>query len=139
MLRFMELTAAQYLRIEPSLPRQRGNVSLTNRQVLNALLYVAEQGCQWRGLPKRFGNWHTIYTRMNRWSKNGVLDRVFEQLQREQIVRIKIEAVKLDSTTVKVHPDGTGALKKTARSPSENPAADGPPRFIGLPRMLERS
>jgi len=49
---------------------------------------------------------------MNRWSKNGVWDRVFEQLQREQIVRLKIEAVKLDSTIVKVHPDGTGALKK---------------------------
>ena len=42
-------------------------------------------------LPKRFGNWHTIYTRMNRWSKNGVLDAVFEKLQREQLVRIRIE------------------------------------------------
>ena len=134
----MEITEAQYLRIEPSLPRQRGNVSLSNLQVLNALLYVAEQGCKGRGLPKRFGNWHTIYTRMNRWSKNGVLDHVFAQLQREQIVRIKIEAVQLDSTTVKVHPDGTGALKKTDRRPSENPAADGPPRFLWLPRMLER-
>src|SRR3990172_7200504 len=134
----MEITAAQYLRIEPSLPRQRGHVSLSNLQVLNALLYVAEQGCQWRGLPKRFGNWHTLYTRRNRWSKNGVLDRVFERLQREQIVRRKIEAVKLDSTTVQVHPDGTGALKKTGPRPSENPAAEGPPRFIWLPRMLER-
>jgi len=35
-------------------------------------------GCKWRGLPKRFGKWHTIYTRMNRWSKNGVLDLIFE-------------------------------------------------------------
>ena len=134
----MEITEAQYLRIEPSLPRQRGNVSHSNRQVLNAILYVAEQGYKWRGLPKRFGNWHTIYTRMNRWSKNGVLDRVLERLQREQIVRIQIEAVKLDSTTVKVHPDGMGALKKTDRRPSENPAADGLPRFIWLPRMRER-
>jgi transposase len=60
------------------------------------------------GLPKRFGRWHTIYVRMNRWAKNGVLDRVFEQ-QLEQIVRIRIEAFSLDSTSVKVHPDGTGA------------------------------
>ncbi|MBI1891408.1 MAG: IS5 family transposase [Burkholderiales bacterium] len=108
----MEITEAQYLRIAPSLPRQRGNVTISNLQILNAILYVAEQGCKWRGLPRRFGNWHTIYTRMNRWSKNGVLDRVFEQLQREQIVHIRIEAVKLDSTTVKVHPDGMGAFKK---------------------------
>ena len=135
----MEITEEQYARIKDSLPVQRGNVSLSNLQLLNALLYVAEHGCKWRGLPKRFGNWHTIYTRMNRWSKNGVLDRVFEKLQLEQIVRIKIEALGLDSTSVKVHPDGTGALKKTVRRPSASRAADGTPRFIWLPRMLERS
>ena len=134
----MEISEAQYRRIESILPRQRGNVSMSNLALWNAILYVAEQGCKWRGLPKRFGNWHTIYTRMNRWSKSGVLDSVFAKLQREQIVRIKIEAVQLDSTIVKVHPDGTGALKKTARKPSESPAADGPPRFIWLPRMLAR-
>src|SRR5882724_10684850 len=109
----MEITEEQYARIKDSLPVQRGNVRLTNLQVLNAILYVAEQGCKWRGLPKRFGRWHTIYMRMNRWAKNGVLDRVFEQLQLQQIVRIRIEAIALDSTSVKVHPDGTGALKKT--------------------------
>jgi hypothetical protein len=65
-----------------------------------------------------------------------VLDRVFERLQQEQIVQIKLEAVSLDGTIVKVHPDGTGALKKTARRPSANPAEAGPPRFIWLPRML---
>ncbi len=134
----MEITEAQFQRIEHCLPQQRGNVSMTNLQVLNAILYVAEHGCKWRGLPKRFGNWHTIYTRMNRWSKNGVLDRVFQELQREQIVRIKIEAISLDSTVIKVHPDGTGALKKTALKPSENLEAAGPPRFIWLPRMLEQ-
>ena len=111
---------------------------MSNLNVLNAILYVAEQGCKWRGLPKRFGNWHTIYTRMNRWSKSGVMDRVFEELQQSQVVRIRIEAVSLDSTSVKVHPDGTGALKKTAHKPSANPEADGTPRFIWLPRMLVR-
>ena len=121
----MEITPEQYALIEDCLPRQRGNVSLSNLDVLNAILYVAEHGCKWRGLPKRFGNWHTIYTRMNRWTKAGVLDRVFEQLQANQIVRVKLEAVSLDSTSVKVHPDGTGALKKTAHKPSASPAADG--------------
>src|SRR5213592_4397740 len=124
----MEISEAQYRLIEHCLPTQRGNVSLENRQVLNAILFVAEHGCKWRGLPKRFGNWHTIYTRMNRWSKAGVLDRVFERLQRQQIIRIKIEAVSMDSTIVKVHPDGTGALKKTGRKPSGARVGDGLPR-----------
>lgn len=134
----MEISQAQFAQIEHCLPLQRGNVGLSNLSVLNAILYVAEHGCKWRGLPKRFGNWHTIYTRMNRWSKSGVLGRVFEELQKAQVMRIKIEAVSLDSTIVKVHPDGTGALEKAARSPSASPEAGGPPRFIWLPRMLER-
>ena len=133
----MEITDTQYRQIEGCLPLQRGNVNVSNLQVINAILFVAEQGCKWRALPPRFGNWHTIYTRMNRWSKAGVLARLFEHLQRRQILQIKIEAVSLDSTVVQVHPDGTGALKKTGRRPSGNLAAGGPPRFIWLPRMLD--
>jgi transposase len=132
----VEITDSQYRRIADCLPRQRGNVSLNNQRVLNAILYVAEQGCKWRRLPKSFGNWHTLYTRMNRWSKAGVLDRVFVRLQQEQIIAIKFEAVSLDRTTVKVHPDGTGALKKVARKPSGVRGVAAPPRFIWLPRLL---
>jgi transposase len=131
----MELTEAQFAVIEDCLPRHRGNVRLSNLQVLNAILYVAEQGCKWRGLPARFGRWHTVYTRMSRWAKAGVLDRVFARLQQAQLIQIRIEAVSLDSTSIKVHPDGTGALKKTAPKPSANRGADGPPKFIWLPRM----
>jgi len=133
----MEITDEQYRQIEGCLPLQRGNVNVSNLQVINAILFVAEQGCKWRALPRRFGNWHTIYTRMNRWSKAGVLARLFEHLQRRQIIQIKIEAVSLDSTIVKVHPDGTGAFKKTGRKPSVNLVVDGLPKFIWLPRMLD--
>jgi transposase len=134
----MTITEEQFQRIESCFPKQRGNVAASNLDVLNAILYVAEHGCKWRGLPKRFGRWHTIYTRMNRWAKAGVLDRVFTALQEEQIIRIKIEALSLDSTIVKVHPDGTGAEKKTDRRPSGARVAGGPPKFIWLPRMPER-
>lgn len=132
----MELTEAQLQRVADCLPRQRGNVSMTNLQLLNALLHVAEQGCKWRGLPRELGNWHTIYTRMNRWSKAGVLARVFARLQEEQILTVRLECVALDSTVVKVHPDGTGAPKKADRKPSAAPGAAAPPRFIWLPQML---
>src|ERR1700740_563603 len=134
----MEITEEQYVRIKDSMPVQRGNVSRSNLQFLNALLYVAEHGCKWRGLPKRLGNWHTIDTRMNRWSKSGALERVFEMLQLEQIVRIRIEALCQDATSVNVQTDGNGALKNTDHRPSASRAADGPPRSIWLPRMLER-
>ena len=135
MLGHMEISPEQYERIAPYLPVQRGNVSINNLQVLNAILYVVEHGCKWRGLPERFGKWHTVYTRMNRRSKSGVLDRVFAALQEEQILRVNVEVVALNSTSVKVHPDGTGAPRKRGCKPSANPGEAGTPRFIWLPRM----
>ena len=132
----MEITQPQYEQIAHLFPRQRGNVSLSHLAVLNAILYVAEHGCKWRGLPAHFGNWHTIYTRMNRWAKKGVLDRVFAELQHRGIIRVKVEVVSLDSTVVKVHPDGMGAGKKTVPKPLGSRAGAGAPRFIWLPRML---
>jgi transposase len=60
----MEITAMQYEMIKDSLPIQRGNVKLQNLEVLNAILYVAEQGCKWRRLPSRFGKWLCDYTRL---------------------------------------------------------------------------
>lgn len=76
----MELTEDQYSLIKKLLPRQWGNVSMSNLQVLNVILYVAENGCKWRALPSYFGNWNTIYVRMNRWAKSGVLASGFEGL-----------------------------------------------------------
>ena len=73
----MKLDNNHYQIIADCFPRQRGNVSMDNFSVLNAILYVAENGCKWRSLPAEYGNWHTIYTRMSRWAKSGVLDNVF--------------------------------------------------------------
>ena len=109
---WMELTHSQYERIAPHLAGPAGQCKDFEPAGVQFRLYVAEHGSKWRGLPARIGNWHASYARMNRWSKNGVLDQVFEFLQREQIVRIKLEAVSMDSTIVKVHPDGTGRQKK---------------------------
>jgi len=102
--------------------------------VLNAILYVAENGCKWRSLPLYFGHWHTIYTRMSRLAKNGVLDRVFVKLQQQQILTIKFNVLCLDSTSVKVHPDGTGALKNSGSNQLAFHAEVTTPKFIWLPR-----
>jgi len=107
----MKLTNEQFEKIEDLFPRQRGNVTISNFSVLNAILYVLEQGCKWRGLPSVFGNWHTIYTRANRWAKSGVLDCILSALRAEFINQV--DHVSLDSTIIKVHPDGTGALKRS--------------------------
>jgi transposase len=131
----MQLTREQFDQIAPLLPRQRGNVRLDNWAVVNAILYVAANGCKWRALPSHYGPWHSIYTRMSRWAKAGVLDAVFTHLQQQRLMQVRLEAVSLDSTIVKVHPDGTGALKKAGPSRSARAGAGGAPSFIWLARV----
>jgi len=126
----MEISKSQFKIIEHLLPVQRGNVKIPNVQVINAILYVAEHGCKWRGLPERFGKWYSVYMRANRWAKNGVLEHVFGILQDADVINIQVDEVSLDSTIIKVHPDGTGALKKTVRKPLGNQEEDGQLKFI---------
>ena len=82
----MELSEAQYAMLSPLLPVARGNVKIHNRQLLNALLYIAENACKWRRLPKEYGNWHTIYMRLRRWADKGVLERIFTALLEQRLI-----------------------------------------------------
>src|SRR5690606_10021677 len=135
----MQLSREQFALIEHLLPVQRGNVRIDNLTLLNAVLFVAVNGWTWRALPQEYGRWHTVYTRMSRWARAGVLDRGFEELQVLNLLRVRREGVSLDSTRVKVHADGTGALKKGGLKPSGAAAAGSTPRFIWLPRASSRS
>ena len=135
----MELTRDQFEKIAGCFPVQRGNVKTENYTLVNALLYMAENGCKWRALPGRFGKWDTIYRRFNRWAKSGVMERVFLALQAEKLVAIKVEVMAMDSTSCKAHPDAHGALKKTGSRPSGSPRADGTPSFMWSPQMTRSS
>ena len=121
----MQLTQEQYDRIKHLLPVQRGNVKIDNLTFLNALIYMCENGVKWRRMPEHFGHWHTIYMRFSRWTEKGVMLRVFQAFEEVLMVDIDLSVLSLDSTCVKVHPDGTGALKKTARSRSAKRVAAG--------------
>ena len=132
----MEITQAQYDMIADCFPRHRGTLIYSNMQIINAFLFIAENGCKWRALPEKFGNWHTVYTRISRWAKSGVLDVAFAKLQEKQIIRMRIDVISMDSTSVKIHPDAAGALKKTDHNPSDCREADETPKFIWLPRVI---
>jgi len=56
-----------------------------------------------------------------------------------QLLRVTIEAVSLDSTSIKDHPDGTGALNEGGRKASGGAAAGSTPRIVWLPPAASRS
>ena len=112
----MKINKKQYQKIEPLLPKPRGNFVVEHLKVLNAILYVAENGCKWRALPRRYGHWNTVYRRFRRWAENGVLSQVLEVLQKEELIGADFSVLSLDSTFVKSSPSAAGALKKRAAS-----------------------
>ncbi len=67
-------------------------------------------------MPEHFGKWSTIYGRYRYWIKIGVFDRIENELQSQMIDIKGIKELALDSTYIKVHPDGTGAPKKRPQS-----------------------
>lgn len=56
---------------------------VSRREIVNAILYVARTGCQWRNLPHDFPNWSTVYSCYHRWGWNGTLDKMHAALRRE--------------------------------------------------------
>ena len=96
----MELKKDQYEKIKDYFPKQRKPAKISNLDGLNAVLYLVENGCKWRGLPKEYGNWHVIYVRVNRWAKKGVLQEAFVRLQQLRIIQIQVNVVSLDSACI---------------------------------------
>jgi len=135
----VKINEAQYERIVGHFPVQRGNVKTDNRDFINAILYIAENGCKWRALPPEFGKWQTIYKKFSRWAKSGVIQRIFAALQTEEIIAIHVEVLALDSTSCKVHPDGHGALKNSVSNPSGSQKVGGTPSFMWYPQMIRSS
>lgn len=90
----MKLSQEQFEQIEKYFPIQRGNVKINNYTFINAILYIAENGCKWRTLPEKYGKWNSVYQRFKRWCENGVIQRIFNALQQEKIIRICTNRIK---------------------------------------------
>jgi transposase len=111
-----DLTNEQWAKFAPLLPPQKPRTSrpsLDHRQVLNGILWVLRTRAPWRDMPERYGKWTTVYSRFQRWSKNGIWDRLFEQMQsikdREGLVDWEIHFV--DGSVVRAHKHAAGAKK----------------------------
>ena len=131
----MSWTAEDIARIKHLFPKPRGTVEIDLLTFLQALQYIAENGCRWRALPKVFGNWGAIYQRFRRWLKLGVFDLIEKELQSQAISIKGIKLLSMDSTYVKVHPDGTGASKKKGHNPSARVVQAGRPKSTASYRM----
>jgi transposase len=77
-----DLSDEQWEIVRPLVEAKTGRkASVSRRQVVNAILYVARTGCQWRNLPNDLPNWSTVYSCYHRWAWNGTLDKIHAELR----------------------------------------------------------
>ena len=72
-----------------------------DRLFVDAVIFRARTGIQWRDLPERFGNWKSIYNRFRNWAAKDVGVQVFRELQ----IDVDETASIADGTVIRAHQD----------------------------------
>lgn len=117
-----DLTDAEWKILGPLVPPvQCGGrpAEHSRREIVNALLYLARTGCQWRLLPHDLPYWKTVYTYFRNWRLAGTWKRIHDTL-RERVRRAagrhpQASAAILDSQSIKTTEKGGRGATMPAR------------------------
>jgi transposase len=103
------LSEAQMRRIEPYFPLSHGVPRVDNRRVISGIIFVIRNGLRWRDAPAEYGPSKTIYNRLIRWSRMGVLNKIFAGLAAKGG---KPDQLMIDAAHLKAHRTAASLLKK---------------------------
>ena len=87
-----DLTDAQWEIIAEYFP-QNGNNEHHKRSLIDAVLYLLENGCKWRSLPHDYPPYSTVYTLYRRARLKGL----WEKVQQAVVKKVRIESGKNES------------------------------------------
>nr|WP_191889415.1 IS5 family transposase [Streptomyces mutabilis] len=113
-MRRHELTDREWELLAPLIPRAAtGRPRVSDRQVINGMVYKIRTGISWRDLPERYGPWQTVYTRFRRYAIDGVFTRALQQIQAQADAAGDIDwLVQIDSTIVRAHQHAAATGRK---------------------------
>ena len=123
-----DLTDGEWALIEPHMPAAKplGRPrEIELRAVLDAILYIARTGCQWRMLPKDFPPFTTVQGYFYDWRDNGLFENLnFALLVKRAKQRAANRAHRRGSSTVnRSRPPraaGPGVTMRPRRSKAES-------------------
>jgi transposase len=95
-----DLTDGEWALIEPHMPAAKSlgrPREIELRAVLDAILYIARTGCQWRMLPKDFPPFTTVQGYFYGWRDNGLFETINFKRAKQRVAK---RAHRLGSSTV---------------------------------------
>ena len=98
------------------MPIARKPAKISNYEFMCAMLYIVENSCKWRALPKKYGNWHAIYMKFSRWSKNGTISKILEAMKKQKLINEEYYIFFIDSASIKVSPNANKNKKNQKQS-----------------------
>ncbi|WSD92003.1 IS5 family transposase [Streptomyces canus] len=113
-MRRHELTDQEWELLAPLIPRAAtGRPRVSDRQVINGMVYKIRTGISWRDLPERYGPWQTVYTRFRRYALDRVFTQALQQIQACADAVGDIDwLVQIDSTIVRAHQHAAATGRK---------------------------
>lgn len=106
-----ELTDAQWARLSPLMPggcKGKRGPRTNNRRFMNAVVWMARSGSQWKYLPERYGRMGTVKQRYYDWVRRGIFQNIFNALNEDA----DFEWLSVDATIIRVHQHAAGARRQ---------------------------
>jgi transposase len=98
----VELTKSEWKRILAYL-QTRSDLYIAKpsrcKRFVEAVLWMTRSGAQWRLLPKKYGDWNSVFKRFDRWAEKGIWRDMFEHFAKDA----DMESLMIDATVVRAH------------------------------------
>jgi transposase len=105
----IELTDPEWAQIEVfflprdanGVPNKRGTPPrYSRRSMVEAILFLARTGCQWRYLPDRYPPWEAVWQQWRRWRSNGAWAEAMRKIAR--LIRARAKRKNVEPTMVMI-------------------------------------
>ena len=89
---FEELSDDQWNYVKQYIPTQprNENIKTEDKRIINGIRYVLETGCPWTEVPRKYGSYLSIHTRLKKWSAEGVLEPILSNIDSNEVYKERL-------------------------------------------------